>query len=196
PRASVFVSKGSVYESTNGGVRWNNISGNLPTTPTDSILLGSNNTIYVGDDAGLYQSSNDGANWNAVATGLPHAQVISLELNQTLGVFAAGTRGRGLWELALPATAQVIGGVLTIQGSVGADDIVLQIDPANSSLFDVLENGVPLLVTPLNSFNSIQMNGNGGDDTLTVNYGNGLFRQPVTYDGGIGTNQLAVTGAT
>src|SRR2546421_4624670 len=58
--------------------------------------------LYIGTDAGVYRSANAGATWTQFATALPNAQVRDLEYNQAQGVLAAGTYGRGLWEIAIP----------------------------------------------------------------------------------------------
>jgi hypothetical protein len=195
PNSSVFVQPGQVYESLNGGQAWKNITSNLPPNPTDTITF-ANNTIFVGSDAGAYESTNDGASWAPIAAGLPNAQVIDLEYNTSVGILAAATHGRGLWELALPASSQVGNGILSVYGSSGADNFVLQLDASLPADLDVLNNGTLILQAPLASFNSIIVNGNGGDNSLTVNYGNGLFAQPITFDGGAGNNTLTVTGGS
>jgi photosystem II stability/assembly factor-like uncharacterized protein len=91
---------GHVFRTTNGGVTWTNISGNLPNLPVHTIVLG-NGTLYVGNDDGVYSSTSLGASWNRLGDGLPHVQVRELVLNASFGILAAGTHGRGLWELSL-----------------------------------------------------------------------------------------------
>jgi photosystem II stability/assembly factor-like uncharacterized protein len=99
---------GHVFRTTNGGVTWTNISGNLPGSslpnlPAYTIAVAAG-TLYVGNDDGVYFSTNVGATWNRLGDGLPHGQVHELVLNPTLGLLAAGTYGRGLWELTLGGT--------------------------------------------------------------------------------------------
>src|SRR5262249_24400384 len=57
---------------------------------------------YVGADDGVYISRKQGTNWTRLGNGLPHAQVVELDRSQSLGILAAGTHGRGLFELAPP----------------------------------------------------------------------------------------------
>jgi hypothetical protein len=45
-----------------------------------------------------------GTTWNRLGDGLPNVQVAELVLNPALGILAAGTYGRGLWELTLSST--------------------------------------------------------------------------------------------
>jgi hypothetical protein len=94
---------GHVFKTTNGGASWTDISGNLPNVPAYSIALeslyGLVNKLFVGTDTGVYASSDGGTTWSKVKTGLPNVQVTSLEYNPTLNILAAGTHGRGMWEL-------------------------------------------------------------------------------------------------
>jgi hypothetical protein len=99
---------GHAFRSTNGGASWTNISGNLPDLPTYTIELdtrgagSSDDLLYVGNDNGVYVSSNSGASWSVMASGLPKVQVRELEYQKNLGILAAGTHGRGLWEISVP----------------------------------------------------------------------------------------------
>jgi hypothetical protein len=49
----------------------------------------------------VYVSYDAGASWAPMGQGLPRVQVHQLEVNPTLGILAAATYGRGMWELAL-----------------------------------------------------------------------------------------------
>jgi photosystem II stability/assembly factor-like uncharacterized protein len=95
---------GHVWETTNGGYSWHNITGNLPDLPTWSIALDPNgpglrdDVLYVGTDSGVYASTGLSGSWSRFGTGLPNVQVVDVELNTSLGILAAGTHGRGVWE--------------------------------------------------------------------------------------------------
>jgi photosystem II stability/assembly factor-like uncharacterized protein len=93
---------GHVFRTTDGGVTWQDITGNLPDVPTNAIALDSRpgfNILYIGNDNGVYASADLGNTWTRYKTGLPDARVTSLELNTNLNILAAGTHGRGLWEI-------------------------------------------------------------------------------------------------
>jgi hypothetical protein len=95
---------GHVFKTTDGGLSWTDISGDLPDLPTYTLALDPrSNTLYVGTDDGVYVSVNQGNTWSRFGVGLPHAQVRDLELNTNLQILAAGTHGRGLWEILLPS---------------------------------------------------------------------------------------------
>ncbi len=91
---------GHVFQTVDGGKKWTDISGNLPNLPTWTIQLdAANKILYVGNDEGVYSSLNGGANWSPFGTGLPNAQVFALDYVPSLNILAAGTHGRGAWEI-------------------------------------------------------------------------------------------------
>jgi hypothetical protein len=94
---------GHVFRTSDYGQHWTDISGNLPDTPTSTIVLDSQtNTLYVGTDIGVYASSNGGVTWAPFQTGMPNVRVVDLELCPALNILAAGTHGRGMWEILVP----------------------------------------------------------------------------------------------
>ncbi len=100
----VNLNVGHVFRSDDGAANWNDITGNLPDVPANALALDPRtepDTLYVGTDLGVYVSTNLGSSWQPFKTGLPHVMVRELELNQQMNVLAAGTYGRGLWEIGL-----------------------------------------------------------------------------------------------
>lgn len=113
--ADVYVTMGrfgggKVYHSTDGGVTWPNITGNLPDEPFNGVTVDlALGVIYVGADDGVFYSVNNGGAWTRLGgTTLPNVQVVNLELNKTTNFLAVGTHGRGLWTIPLmPPAADV-----------------------------------------------------------------------------------------
>jgi hypothetical protein len=92
-----------VFFTTTFGGTWTDISGNLPDTPVWSVAFSSNGqAVYVGTDIGVYSTTNGGTTWSVFGTGLPNAQVDDLKYVGSLNLLAAGTHGRGLWEISIP----------------------------------------------------------------------------------------------
>ena len=98
-----FTDGAKVYESTDSGDSWNNISGNLPNVPVNSIVYqtGTDDGLYVGTDLGVFYTDNSYSNWQPFSTGLPAVQVMELEIHYGTGKLRAATYGRGLWETGL-----------------------------------------------------------------------------------------------
>jgi hypothetical protein len=96
--------RGHVFHTTDGGAKWTDISGNLPDLPVWSAQFhgSSIKTLYVGADDGIYKTTDGGATWFRFGAGLPNAQVLDIQLDTSLGVLAAATFGRGVWEIKLP----------------------------------------------------------------------------------------------
>jgi photosystem II stability/assembly factor-like uncharacterized protein len=99
---------GKILKTKDFGATWTDISGNFPGQLTRSLqIYPAGRALYVGADDGVYVSTSDGLSWRRFATpglnqgsaGLPHAQVYQIDLNTKLGILAAGTHGRGMWEI-------------------------------------------------------------------------------------------------
>ncbi len=95
---------GKVYKTTNEGENWINISGDLPDTPINDILIyypGYSTSIYlVATDVGVFITNNYGTNWTELAEGLPNTVAMHLDYNYMSGKIRLGTHGRGTWEIS------------------------------------------------------------------------------------------------
>ncbi|MGH9727732.1 MAG: IPT/TIG domain-containing protein, partial [Candidatus Acidiferrales bacterium] len=138
---------GHIFMTTNGGGAWTNITGNLPDTPVNDIVVDPNDlmnkTLYVATDVGVFATSDGGTTWSELQTGLPHVECTSLKLNNAARLLRVGTHGRGDWDLqlnGLPASALTgISPVSTTAGTVG---------------FTLTLNGVGFPASPVVNFGS------------------------------------------
>ncbi len=95
----------AVYESTDGGNTWNNISAGLPEIPAYSIVQNKQSTnelhLYVGTELGIYYKQGTD-NWVEYNTGLPNVKIGEIEIYYDAtpadSKLRAATYGRGLWE--------------------------------------------------------------------------------------------------
>ena len=102
---------GHVFKTTDGGKSFTNISGNLPDTPVNSVILDPSfpNTLYVGTDVGPFVTYDGGVHWGALGTsGFPVVSIWQLDLDTgapaggnpaAARVLLAGTHGRGAFRL-------------------------------------------------------------------------------------------------
>ena len=95
---------GKVFMTSNGGTSWTDITSNLPNEPARTLAIDprtSPETLYLGNAIGVYVSYDLGGTWVRFGTGLPNVQVteLDLQLNHGVDVLAAGTYGRGLFEI-------------------------------------------------------------------------------------------------
>jgi hypothetical protein len=95
--------EGHVWETTNGGDTWADISGNLPDAPGDDLVLASGKLVEASDIGVFVASAGQGAatSWSRLGT-LPHASVNDLQLSPDGSYIIAATHGRGLWTIATP----------------------------------------------------------------------------------------------
>jgi photosystem II stability/assembly factor-like uncharacterized protein len=165
---STFSSGGAfVWRTVNGGTNWTNITGNLPSLPTWSLQIDTNqaNTLYVGDDNGVYVTTNLGASWSRLGGGLPNAQVYSLDFNAGYRTLAAGTHGRGMWEVLSQALTTTNVTSPTADGSYGAGSVIPITVTFNGA---VVVSGTPTLA--LNSGGTASYASGSGTSTLIFNY--------------------------
>ena len=113
---------GHVWVTLDGGASWNDISGNLPDEPVWTVAIQPNpgqDILHVGADDGVYISYDLGTTWAREGQGMPNVQTHQLEVNTDLGILAAATYGRGLWELQL-SSPQTAGSAGLLRLAIGA----------------------------------------------------------------------------
>jgi len=117
-----------VYQSSNGGASWSNISSNLPNAPANAVLVDPNdaNTLYVAMDTGVYETTGVGncttSNcWSVYGTSLPNSPVVALAAAAGMstgdgrtGELRAATYGRGIWQIPLLTAAYPAAPVMTL----------------------------------------------------------------------------------
>jgi hypothetical protein len=92
---------GHVFETTNGGQSWTDISGNLPDIASDPLVL-SNGKLALGTDQGVFTAAagqGSATTWSRLGSGLPNAAVDDLTAGPDGNIYAA-THGRGVWRIA------------------------------------------------------------------------------------------------
>jgi photosystem II stability/assembly factor-like uncharacterized protein len=90
-----------VLKTTDGGMSWTDITGNLPQAPVNVVIL-AGTTPVVGTDLGVFLSGDGGATWLQLGNGLPLAPIMDLRYHAPTKALYAATFGRGMWRLLLP----------------------------------------------------------------------------------------------
>ena len=92
---------GHVFETTDGGQSWRDISGNLPDIASDALVL-SHGQLALATDQGVFTAragQGTATSWSRLGSGLPNAAVDDLTAGPGGFIYAA-THGRGVWRIA------------------------------------------------------------------------------------------------
>ncbi|HPO54360.1 MAG TPA: T9SS type A sorting domain-containing protein [Ignavibacteriaceae bacterium] len=124
-----YTDGAKIYESSNGGTSWTNISTGLPNLPVMCLIhyktITSKTVLFAGTDLGVYVK--DGSNnWAAYNTNLPNVVVTELDIyypGTGTDKLRAGTYGRGLWETDINAPLPVE--LLSFTAEVAGDKVIL-----------------------------------------------------------------------
>lgn len=99
-----FMEGSKVFESTDGGANWINVSHNLPNIPVNVVVHqngSENDIVYIGTDAGVYYKVNGESAWTLYSTELPNVIISDLEIHYPSRKLYAATFGRGFWMVDL-----------------------------------------------------------------------------------------------
>ncbi|GAA1921784.1 hypothetical protein [Nocardioides marmoribigeumensis] len=92
---------GHVFQTTDGGTTWTDISGNLPDVPTSSIKQTRDGALVLGTDLGVLYRPARSTTWKKLGGNLPLTAAMDVELADDGNVYAA-THGRGISSIPLP----------------------------------------------------------------------------------------------
>ncbi len=98
-----------IFRTTDYGITWGDISGNIPDVPVNSIIIDydKDSTLYVGTDAGVFYTENLGNTWSVLGADLPNSPVFDINYHQPTRKLVAGTHGRSLFEFDLDGITSV-----------------------------------------------------------------------------------------
>ena len=90
-----------VYRTSDYGVTWQSITGDLPQVYAHVAHRDRRNPhiYYAGLENGLYVTWDDGAKWYLFGLGLPNASVYDLAYHERDNDLVLATHGRGVWIL-------------------------------------------------------------------------------------------------
>jgi hypothetical protein len=110
------VGTGHVFKSTDAGENFTDITGNLPDTPANWVIVRGGQLI-VGTDIGVFASTDtNGSSWAVLGNGLPNVPITHLVLKPgDPNTLVAATYGRGvyLYHFNAPPPASAVQGAHT-----------------------------------------------------------------------------------
>ena len=98
---------GKIFLSTNRGLGWTDITGDLPNVPLTDLVIhpDENDRLYVSSEFGFFRTLDGGASWHRYNLGIPAAvmvtemKTLSLRYWDDGGFYiVAGTFGRSIWK--------------------------------------------------------------------------------------------------
>jgi len=92
---------GHIFESTNNGATWTDISANFPDVPASSIQTLPGGSLVVGTDLGVVYRQPGSTTWSRLGTTLPLTVDMDVELGPDNNIYVA-THGRGIWSIPKP----------------------------------------------------------------------------------------------
>lgn len=97
-----YVNGQKVYESTDAGANWTNISGNLANISVDALELYEtiDGAIFIGTDIGVFYKDGNHPDWQ-VYGDLPNTRVDDIEIQYAEKLIRVGTHGRGVLEASI-----------------------------------------------------------------------------------------------
>ena len=133
---SEYNASNKVFESSNGGSTWTNITGaNLPNLPVNCIVYqaNANEDLYIGTDIGVYHKDNTMSDWAPYKNGLPNVVVNELEIHYPTNRIRAATFGRGVWDSPLNSSS-------TYANSEIVNNLNVYPNPASNQLYVKLKS--------------------------------------------------------
>lgn len=93
-----------IYETTDYGRTWKDISGNIPHSEFSFVHIVREDPVrkgmlYAGTGNAIYVSWDDGSHWTHLRNNLPPAPMYWLTIQPTFSDLVIGTYGRGIWVL-------------------------------------------------------------------------------------------------
>jgi hypothetical protein len=181
-----------------------NITYNLTNLTSNfrSITL-ADGVPLVGALDGVYRLL--GTTWTLYGNSLPNVLVSDVSYHPSTAnspeQVLAGTYGRGAWQLFYPIFTVATPGDLQINVSAdfaGQTNVVrLRLDPNLPNLLDVFANSsTPTASFPLDAIQEIDVNSLSGNNTIIVDFSNGVISVPggIHVTGKSGTLQLQAIG--
>ncbi len=90
----------NVWETTDGGRSWSNISGNMPNAPVEMITYDvPHEQLYAATDLGVFYRASGAKNWKTVGSGLPNTPVLDIKITGDGRTLYAATFGRSIWKI-------------------------------------------------------------------------------------------------
>ena len=166
----------SIWETTDGGVNWVSVEGNLPDMPVRWIIFNpiSNDQALIATELGVWSTDDlngTSTNWGSTNNGLANVRVDMLQTRPSDKLIIAATHGRGLYYTGAfsPASASFITSASIIYPGRALQFTSTSINPSSYS-WDFGDGNTSTLQHPLKKYTTpgtytVTLSINGGAST-------------------------------
>jgi hypothetical protein len=92
----------NVWQTTDGGQSWSNISGRLPNAPVEMLAYDqARRQLYAATDLGVFYDRNARGDWKRIGHGLPNTPALDLKITGDGSTMYVATFGRSVWQISL-----------------------------------------------------------------------------------------------
>lgn len=150
----------NVYETTDGGTTWVNVSHNMPNGPVEMLEYDpKGDVLFAATDVGVFDRKDGDSYWYKVSVGLPNVPMMDLKLSGDGKELIVATFGRSQFKLPLSTDATDGGGA---GGSVPA---TLGLTLGQAASFGAFQAGV---ARTYSASTTASVTSSAGDATLSV----------------------------
>ncbi|MGN6380071.1 MAG: hypothetical protein ACTHNU_14050 [Gaiellales bacterium] len=93
---------GHVFETTNSGASWTDVSGDLPDAPVYQVAIRGGQLVAGAEVGAFIMNRSHPGSWARLGSGLPNVTVWDVAVTPDGTSLVAGTHGRGQWLVRLP----------------------------------------------------------------------------------------------
>jgi hypothetical protein len=152
----------NVYETSDGGASWHNVSFNLPNAPVEMITYDApHHNLFAATDYGVFEHKDGDSTWYSLDGGLPNTPVLDVQLSADGKWLYAATFGRSILRLPLTTSATTGAG----QGPGGSVPATLSLSLGGPATFGAFTPGVDKTYQASTTANVIST---AGDATLSI----------------------------
>ncbi len=118
PRVALATAAGStvhLLKTTNSGIFWDDVTGNLPDVPAHGVTADRvSGAVYVATDRGVFFGRMDlnvpgpGATWTLISASLPQSPAVDVKLDSTGNQLYIALAGYGVYAAASPHRAKTL----------------------------------------------------------------------------------------